>query len=133
VDSNSPAEVVQQIVGKEFNPKEDAEDMAVASDFKRFLTNLGYKADELNSAHPRNAQNRQFLAKLWPSDNEGRWQINFSYIGMKPMPEVGSEEYNAIMAMAAGGSAEGLNGFSKGGAKKMTPEEALAAELAEGS
>jgi hypothetical protein len=121
---------VQLQTGVEFNPKLNPEDLAVVVNFKLFLKALGFRVDEMNQARPNNLQNRQMLAKLWANGNDGRWQINWGFAGLKSMPEAGSDEYNAVMAAASGGSAEGLNELA-GGKSGMSGAEAIAAAMRE--
>lgn len=109
--------VIQDRTGVPFDPENNPDDMTVASNFKKLLWAVGHNADKMNEARPQNTVGKPFLTRLKAvmNDETGYWEIRFSPQGLKRMPEEGSEEYNAVMAHAAGGSSAGLNEFSPNG------------------
>lgn len=121
---------IQDETGVRFDPANDPKDMEVLVNLKMFFRALGFAADEMNKANPVNCLNRQFLAKLWAKEEEGRWVINFSFVGLRAMPEPGTEEYNAVMNVAMGiGDGSGSNEFA-GGKKQSGGNAAAAIEAA---
>lgn len=121
---------IQVASGVTFDIKSNPEDMAVAFNLKHFFRGLGFKVDEMNSANHQTIVGRQLLTRLSAREEDGFWRIGFALGGVRPTPEPGTKEYDAMMEMAAG-TGGGLDEFDGGKvpSTKKTAEELLREEM----
>lgn len=126
---------IQEETGVVFDPHNNHQDMAAASNFMRFLVALGFTKDNFNQANPATCQSRMFLARLFAREEEGQWRVGFGFASIKPMPQPGTEEYNALIPQIQGtGSGESMDGFAGGkaagnGGGTSAIEAAMAADI----